>query len=128
MFARFVTLLITLHICAKLCLYGIQLLLETRSLIYPTYTHDNTRKYSVGLALHTFHGNCFVRSIDLLALPNVNPDHSFAIQLSYEESLDDVEVAFLQSALLYTSVRGERRIRVATIALPVTTVCLVGFD
>ncbi|KAI6651495.1 Protein transport protein Sec24B [Oopsacas minuta] len=76
---------------------------------------------SPGLALHTFHGNCFVRSTDLLALPNVNPDHSFAIQLSYEETLDEVEVAFVQSALLYTSVRGERRIRVATIALPVTT-------
>ena len=65
-----------------------------------------------------------MRSTDLLALPNVNPDHSFAIQLSYEETLDEVEVAFLQSALLYTSVRGERRIRVATIALPVTTVSL----
>ena len=71
-----------------------------------------------------------MRSTDLLALPNVNPDNSFAIQLSHEETLDDVEVAFLQSALLYTSVRGERRIRVATIALPVTTVItiLVGLD
>ena len=78
--------------------------------------------FRLGLALHTFHGNCFVRSTDLLALPNVNPDHSFAIQISYEDSLEEMEVAFLQSALLYTSVRGERRIRVATIALPVTSV------
>lgn len=27
-----------------------------------------------GLAIHTFHGNFFVRSTDLLSLPNINPD------------------------------------------------------
>ena len=34
-----------------------------------------------GLALNTFHGNFFVRSTDLLALPNINPNAGFAFQL-----------------------------------------------
>ena len=35
-----------------------------------------------GLALHTFHGNFFVRSTDLLSLPNINPDAGFGMQVS----------------------------------------------
>ena len=34
-----------------------------------------------GLALHTFHGNFFVRSTDLLSLPNINPDAGFGMQV-----------------------------------------------
>ncbi|XP_065891060.1 protein transport protein Sec24A-like [Dysidea avara] len=73
-----------------------------------------------GLALHTFHGNFFVRSTDLLSLPNVNPDMSYAFNVVIEESMKDVGTACFQAALLYTSSHGERRIRVHTLALPVT--------
>ncbi|KAF3821556.1 hypothetical protein GH733_009598 [Mirounga leonina] len=54
-----------------------------------------------GLSIHTFHGNFFVRSTDLLSLPNVNPDAGYAVQMSVEES--------------------ERRIRVHTLCLPVVS-------
>lgn len=73
-----------------------------------------------GLSIHTFHGNFFVRSTDLLSLPNVNPDAGFGMQISYEESLTDVKTVCFQAALLYTSSQGERRIRVHTLCLPVT--------
>lgn len=36
-----------------------------------------------GLAIHTFHGNFFVRSTDLLSLPNVNPDAGFGMQVGF---------------------------------------------
>uniref|UniRef100_A0A8C4ETJ8 SEC24 homolog A, COPII coat complex component n=2 Tax=Dicentrarchus labrax TaxID=13489 RepID=A0A8C4ETJ8_DICLA len=72
-----------------------------------------------GLSIHTFHGNFFVRSTDLLSLPNVNPDAGFAVQMSIEENLDDMQVVSFQAALLYTSSKGERRIRVHTLCLPV---------
>ncbi|KAM4726406.1 protein transport protein Sec24A isoform 3-T3 [Anableps anableps] len=72
-----------------------------------------------GLSIHTFHGNFFVRSTDLLSLPNVNPDAGFAVQMSIEENLDDMQVVSFQAALLYTSSKGERRIRVHTMCLPV---------
>ncbi|KAK2510248.1 Sec24a [Columba guinea] len=74
-----------------------------------------------GLSIHTFHGNFFVRSTDLLSLPNVNPDAGYAVQMSVEESLTDMQVVSFQSALLYTSSKGERRIRVHTMCLPVVT-------
>ncbi|XP_065059218.1 protein transport protein Sec24A-like [Rhopilema esculentum] len=73
-----------------------------------------------GLNIHTFHGNFFVRSTDLLSLPNVNPDHSFSMQIEIEDNLADHKYACFQAALLYTTSRGERRIRVHTLAIPVT--------
>ncbi|XP_052035213.1 protein transport protein Sec24B isoform X4 [Apodemus sylvaticus] len=72
-----------------------------------------------GLSMHTFHGNFFVRSTDLLSLANINPDAGFAVQLSIEESLTDTSLVCFQTALLYTSSKGERRIRVHTLCLPV---------
>ncbi|XP_067104024.1 protein transport protein Sec24B isoform X2 [Osmerus mordax] len=74
-----------------------------------------------GLSIHTFHGNFFVRSTDLLSLANVNPDSAFAVQMSIEESLADTSLACFQAALLYTSSKGKRRIRVHTLCLPVVS-------
>uniref|UniRef100_A0A8C5M3Y0 SEC24 homolog B, COPII coat complex component n=1 Tax=Leptobrachium leishanense TaxID=445787 RepID=A0A8C5M3Y0_9ANUR len=72
-----------------------------------------------GLSIHTFHGNFFVRSTDLLSLANINEDAGFAVQMSVEESLTDTTLACFQVALLYTSSKGQRRIRVHTLCLPV---------
>ncbi|KAH7638214.1 transport sec24-like protein [Dermatophagoides farinae] len=74
-----------------------------------------------GINIHTFHGNFFVRSTDLIALPNVNPDSAYGIQLSISEDLRDFNQICFQAALLYTNSTGERRIRVHTIALPVVS-------
>ncbi|KAG5845471.1 hypothetical protein ANANG_G00139470 [Anguilla anguilla] len=72
-----------------------------------------------GLSIHTFHGNFFVRSTDLLSLANVNPDSGFAVQMSIEENLAETSLVCFQAALLYTSSKGKRRIRVHTLCLPV---------
>ncbi len=64
--------------------------------------------WSTGLSIHTFHGNFFVRSTDLLSLANVNPDSGFAVQMSIEESLADTSLACFQAALLYTSSKGNQ--------------------
>eukprot|EP00095_Tigriopus_kingsejongensis_P001586 maker-scaffold831_size90909-snap-gene-0.16 protein:Tk01586 transcript:maker-scaffold831_size90909-snap-gene-0.16-mRNA-1 annotation:"protein transport protein sec24b-like" len=74
-----------------------------------------------GLTPHAFHGNFFVRSTDLLSLPNINPDAGFAMQVAIEDDLRDSREVCFQAALLYTSSKGERRIRVHTICLPTTT-------
>lgn len=60
-----------------------------------------------GLSIHTFHGNFFVRSTDLLSLPNVNPDAGFGMQISIEESLSELSTVCFQAALLYTSSKGK---------------------
>lgn len=73
-----------------------------------------------GIKCEAFHGNFFIRSSDLLALPTVSPDNSYAFQLTLDENLA-VPVACFQTAMLYTASHGERRIRIMTISLPVTT-------
>ncbi|MCL4116854.1 UNVERIFIED_CONTAM: hypothetical protein GTU68_041058 [Idotea baltica] len=73
-----------------------------------------------GLSITNFHGNFFVRSIDLLSLPNINPDAGFGMQVNIEEPLHNIRQACFQAALLYTSSKGERRIRVHTLCLPVS--------
>lgn len=62
--------------------------------------------YISGLSIHTFHGNFFVRSTDLLSLPNINPDAGFGMQMSIEDSLTENSVVCFQAALLYTSSKG----------------------
>ena len=72
-----------------------------------------------GVRLSAYHGNFFVRSTDLLAVPNVNPDNAYTIQIALDENLTS-QIAIFQTALLYTTSYGERRIRVLTTALPIT--------
>ncbi|XP_012214684.1 protein transport protein Sec24A isoform X3 [Linepithema humile] len=72
-----------------------------------------------GLSIHAFHGSFFVRSTDLLCLPNINPDAGFGMQISIDENLCNVQNVCFQASLLYTSSKGERRIRVHTLCLPV---------
>ncbi|KAG0365139.1 COPII subunit, partial [Mortierella sp. AD032] len=75
---------------------------------------------SKGLRMSAFYGNFFVRSTDLLSLPNVPRDQSYSIEVSFDDNLN-IPVVCFQTALLHTSSSGERRIRVLTLALPVTT-------
>lgn len=79
---------------------------------------------SRGLTIHTFHGNFFVRSTDLLVLPNANPDASYAMQISIDDLRPDTQSVCFQVAVLYTTPCGERRIRVHTVNYPTVTTLL----
>jgi len=74
-----------------------------------------------GMRLSNFYGNFFVRGTDLLALPNCTADSVFAFDLVHDEQNVSSSVVTIQSALLYTSSEGERRIRVVTQAIPVSS-------
>ena len=67
-----------------------------------------------GLKLNQFFGNFFVRSTDLLAMPNINPDSAIGVTVDYDESMADGANACFQAALLYTSSRGARPTRSST--------------
>jgi protein transport protein SEC24 len=75
-----------------------------------------------GLRFSNFYGNYFIRGTDLLALPNCTADSTFALDLAYDEPTLPAQVITIQAALLYTNSVGDRRIRVHTMLLPVTTV------
>ncbi|KAI8967408.1 hypothetical protein BDF20DRAFT_900917 [Mycotypha africana] len=74
---------------------------------------------STGIVCHAFYGNCTTRVPDIMALPNVPRDQSYAIDLVIEEDIQTPFVYF-QTALLHTTCFGERRIRVMNLCLPVT--------
>lgn len=74
-----------------------------------------------GIRFTTYHGNFMLRSTDLLALPAVDCDKAYAMQLSLEETLLTSQTVYFQVALLYTASCGERRIRVHTAAAPVVS-------
>ncbi|XP_059670933.1 protein transport protein SEC24 A [Cornus florida] len=74
-----------------------------------------------GVRFTTYHGHFMLRSTDLLALPAVDCDKAYAMQLCLEETLLTTQTVYFQVALLYTSSSGERRIRVHTAAAPVVT-------
>jgi protein transport protein SEC24 len=75
---------------------------------------------SKGLRATQFYGNFFVRSTDLLALPAVPLDQSYAIECEIEETISAPFVVF-QSVVLHSTSYGERRIRVVNLALPTTS-------
>ncbi|XP_057473946.1 protein transport protein SEC24 A-like [Actinidia eriantha] len=74
-----------------------------------------------GVRFTTYHGNFMLRSTDLIALPAVDCDKAYAMQMSLEETLLTTQTVYFQVALLYTSSSGERRIRVHTAAAPVVS-------
>lgn len=73
-----------------------------------------------GMRLSNFYGNSFMRGTDLLALPNCNADSTFAIEMTHGDAVLTSTIVSVQAALLYTTSTGERRIRVHTMAAPVT--------
>ncbi|KAJ0244362.1 Protein transport protein Sec24-like [Hirschfeldia incana] len=74
-----------------------------------------------GIRSSSYHGNFMLRSTDLLALPAVDCDKAYAVQLALEETLLSTPTVYFQVALLYTASCGERRIRVHTAMAPVVT-------
>ena len=74
-----------------------------------------------GVNISSFYGNYFVRGTDLLALPNTSCDTTFTCELTLEEPMLSAQVITVQSALLYTSMGGERRIALHTMILPVVS-------
>lgn len=57
------------------------------------------------LRMSSFHGNFFVRSTDLLAMPAVPQDLSYAIEVQIEDTITAPFVVF-QTAILHTTCYG----------------------
>ena len=71
-----------------------------------------------GVQVTDFHGNFHLRGSDLLALPGVDSDKAFTFELRNDEQVQQDRAVCVQTALLYTTSSGERRIRVLTVNLP----------
>ena len=94
--------------------------------------HDVTRytgydavmivRVSAGLKVAEQFGNFYHRSGHEMDLPSVDSDKTFAVRLEHDGKLKDKSEACIQCALLYTTPQGQRRIRVHTLSVPVTSV------
>lgn len=51
---------------------------------------------SRGLRISSFHGHFFIRSTDLLALPVVDGDKAYAVQIAHEENVMPTQHAYVQ--------------------------------
>jgi protein transport protein SEC24 len=76
---------------------------------------------SQGVRITNFYGSLNIRGNDLLALPNCDEDAVFGVEFAFEADMLTTSSVIVQAALLHTSSTGERRIRVLTTAVPVTT-------
>ena len=75
-----------------------------------------------GLKVTQFYGSYYIRGTDLLALPNCSSESVFGVEMAHDEAFLTASVISVQAALLHTSSSGERRIRVHTLAAPVTAI------
>jgi len=85
-------------------------------------------RVSRGLRISAFHGHFFIRGTDLLALPNVDADKTFAVDIGHDDNTLPGDTCCMQAALLYTTSAGVRRIRVHTVELPVTSSLAALYD
>ncbi|KAG4907429.1 hypothetical protein AAZX31_20G097600 [Glycine max] len=76
---------------------------------------------SQGIQVQEYYGNFCKRIPTDVDLPGIDCDKTFMVTLKHDDKLQDGSECAIQCALLYTTVYGQRRIRVITLSLPVTS-------
>ncbi|KAL8208448.1 hypothetical protein R6Q57_007860 [Mikania cordata] len=76
---------------------------------------------SQGLQVQEYSGSFCKRIPTDVDLPAIDCDKSIMVTLKHDDKLQDGTECSFQCALLYTTVNGQRRIRVSTLSLPCTT-------
>jgi len=74
---------------------------------------------STGVRPTDFFGSFFMANTTDMELASVNSDVALACEIKHDDKLTDEDGVYIQSALLYTSVGGQRRLRVSNLALSV---------
>lgn len=72
---------------------------------------------SNGIRAVDFFGNFHMRNTTDMELAGIDSDKAVGIQLRHDDMLSERQNVFLQLALLYTNVHGQRRIRILNLAL-----------
>ncbi|KAJ4841124.1 hypothetical protein Tsubulata_003768 [Turnera subulata] len=75
---------------------------------------------SQGIQVQEYQGNFCKRIPTDVDLPGIDCDKTIMVTLKHDDKLQDGSECAFQCALLYTTVYGQRRIRVATLSLPCT--------
>ncbi|KAM3373711.1 hypothetical protein P3S68_012425 [Capsicum galapagoense] len=76
---------------------------------------------SQGIQVQEYAGNYCKRIPTDVDLPAIDCDKTIMVTLKHDDKLQEGSECSFQSAVLYTTIDGQRRIRVSTLALPCTT-------
>ena len=76
---------------------------------------------STGLRIAKHYGNFHPHSLTDLELGTWDADKALTALVKHDGKLDESQEAYFQCAVLYTTATGERRVRVHTMAVPVTS-------
>lgn len=74
---------------------------------------------SAGIRMNSFYGHFFNRSSDLCAFSTMPRDQSYVFEISLEDTLA-TDYCYIQVAVLLSLNTSQRRIRIITLALPIT--------
>lgn len=69
-------------------------------------------RISAGWRIVQRYGNYAVKNADLLSLPNVDESKGMVYEFELEDEAAETDTFFMQSVLLYTTSKGERRLRI----------------
>ncbi|CAJ0928978.1 unnamed protein product, partial [Mesorhabditis belari] len=75
---------------------------------------------SAGIRPVKFYGSFFMENTTDMEIASIDQDKAFFVELKHDDKLSD-PLAVIQAAVLYTSVSGQRRLRILNMCLPVTT-------
>nr|XP_014086954.1 protein transport protein Sec24C [Bactrocera oleae] len=76
---------------------------------------------SAGIRPTDFYGHFYMTNTTDVELASIDCNKSVAIEIKHDDKLPPEENIYIQIALLYTSVSGQRRLRVLNLALRATT-------
>ncbi|XP_057966867.1 protein transport protein SEC24 C [Malania oleifera] len=76
---------------------------------------------SQGIQVQEYSGNFCKRIPTDVDLPGIDCDKTILVTLKHDDKLQDGSECTFQCALLYTTVYGQRRIRISTLSLPCTS-------
>ncbi|KAK0600581.1 hypothetical protein LWI29_016299 [Acer saccharum] len=76
---------------------------------------------SQGIQVQEYYGNFCKRIPTDIDLPSIDCNKAIMVTLKHDDRLQDGSECAFQCALLYTTVYGQRRIRVTTLSLPCTS-------
>ncbi|KAI8976654.1 sec24-like protein [Trametes punicea] len=102
---------------------GMVLASQLKRLISRTtaYSCSMRIRTSNGLRVTTSLGNFYESPAADLEFGTMDADKAISVAFEHTRTLDDRQYAFIQAALLYTTVSGERRVRTFNVALRVVT-------
>merc|ERR1719414_622235 len=72
---------------------------------------------STGVRPVEFYGSFYMENTTDTELASLNSDSAIACEIKYDDKLTDEDGVYIQAALLFTSVSGQRRLRVINLAL-----------